>query len=178
MALIERFFPVEMYAFNFFDRIFAEMEREFMDMDQEMARMRGQMHQLVPMHTSVPRDIKDVAIHPSLPIVEEKGQTKLKLEFDVHKFKPEEVKVKVIGDNILQVEAIHETKTDTTHEQYSYFRQYQLPKGVDANQVKPSLTKDGVLTIEAPAPALKPQERLVPIDFKKDEGKKEEAKKE
>jgi len=103
MALIERFFPVQMYTFNFFDQIFAEMEREFANMDQEMTRMRGQMHQLVPMHTSAPRDIKDVTIHPNLPIVEEKGQTKLKLEFDVHTFKPEEVKVKVIGDNILQV---------------------------------------------------------------------------
>jgi hypothetical protein len=101
MALMERFFPVHRHSFNFFDRFTADMEREFADMEAQMNKMRQQMIQLVP--RQVTQDVKELNIYPSVPIVEEQGQTKLKLEFNVHSFKPDEVVVKVVGDNILQV---------------------------------------------------------------------------
>ena len=49
---------------------------------------------------------------------------------------------------------------------HMYVRQYSLPKGVDVEHVRPSLTKDGVLTVEAPATSLSPTERLIPIEYK------------
>jgi len=47
-----------------------------------------------------------------------------------------------------------------------YVRQYSLPKGIDVDHVRPSLSKDGVLTVEAPATNLSPTERLIPIEYK------------
>ena len=44
--------------------------------------------------------------------------------------------------------------------------QYTLPKGILTDKLKPTMSKDGVLTVEAPAPQLKPQEKLIPIEFK------------
>jgi len=46
-----------------------------------------------------------------------------------------------------------------------YVRQYSLPKGIDVDHVRPSLTNDGVLTVEAPATSLSPTERLIPIEY-------------
>ena len=67
---------------------------------------------------------------------------------------------------LLQVNAKSEEKTDTSYSSQVYMRQYQLPPGVNPNTLKPSLTQDGVLSIEAPAPALKQKEKLIPIDYK------------
>ena len=111
MSLTERFFPVMRHDFNFFDAQAAYMEREFRQrenqvetlqqhMDRQMAAMRSCMFQLIP---SDPNDVAISEIETNRPIVEEKGETKLKLEFNVQGFKPEEIKVKVLGNNILQV---------------------------------------------------------------------------
>ena len=69
--------------------------------------------------------------------------------------------------NCWQVHAEHEEKGDAGDmKRCMYVRQYSLPRGVDAEHVRPSLTKDGVLTVEAAAPSLSPTERLIPIEFK------------
>ena len=76
----------------------------------------------------------------------------------------------------LQVSAEHEEtneKGETRHRMY--VRQYRLPKGVDVEHVRPSLSKDGVLTIEAPAPGLAPSERLVPIRYNANDSGSETA---
>ena len=66
-----------------------------------------------------------------------------------------------------QVRAEHKEKTDSGEFRKCLFvRQYSLPSGVDVEHVRPTLTKDGVLTIEAPAPTLQPNQRLIPIKDK------------
>jgi HSP20 family molecular chaperone IbpA len=173
MSLTERFFPVMRHDFNFFDAQAAYMEREFRQrenqvetlqqhMDRQMAAMRSCMFQLIP---SDPNDVAISEIETNRPIVEEKGETKLKLEFNVQGFKPEEIKVKVLGNNILQVHARSDTKTESGETHRMFVRQFSLPKGVEADKIRPMLTKDGVLTIEAPAPQLKPTEKLIPIQY-------------
>ena len=83
------------------------MEREMMSMQEHMDRqfnqMRSRMFQLAPYE---PAGNNIIEIKPSHPIVEEKGETKLKLDFNVQGFKPEEVQVKILGDNILQVRVL------------------------------------------------------------------------
>ena len=69
---------------------------------------------------------------------------------------------------LFQVSAEHEEKNDQGETRRRlYLRQYRLPKGVDVDHLKPSLSKDGVLTIEAPATGLAPREKLVPIEYEK-----------
>jgi Hsp20/alpha crystallin family len=69
----------------------------------------------------------------------------------------------------LQVCAEHEETNDKGETRRRlYVRQYRLPKGVDVEHLRPSLSKDGVLTIEAPATGLAPSERLLPIQYQTD----------
>jgi len=64
------------------------------------------------------------------------------------------------------VHAEHEEKSEAGDmKRRLYVRQYSLPKGVDVDHVRPSLSKDGVLTVEAAATSLSPVERLVPIEY-------------
>lgn len=168
MALIEKFFDIHHSELNFFDRMFhdaaAEMEAQML----QMQRMREQMYQLLP-HDPL-GDTLAAEMAPRVPIVEERGETKLKLEFNVHNFRPEEVQVKILGNNILQVRAEHEEKADSGEtKRRLYVRQYSLPKGVDVEHVRPILSKDGVLTVEAPAPTLSITERMIPIEYKHEE---------
>lgn len=155
-----RDFNVMRNGWNFFDDIY----RRVQDAQAEMHAMRNQMFRLLPQDLS---DIQKTELEPKgRVIVEEKGETKMKLEFDVHEFKPEEVKVKILGNNILQVTADHEEQSEGCHHRRTFVRQYSLPKGVDMEKLRPSLTNDGVLTIEAPATPLAPSERMIPIDYK------------
>jgi len=101
MALMEKFFDVHRTGFNFFDRYFQNAMLEMQAMDAEMARMRNQMFQLFPHNPE--GGALDTDMQPRVPVVEEHGESKLKLEFNVKDFRPDEVKVKILGNNILQV---------------------------------------------------------------------------
>jgi len=101
MALLEKFFEVNRTSLNFFDRYFQNAMVEMQSMDAEMSRMRNQMFQLFPHNPE--GGALDTDMQPRVPVVEEHGETKLKLEFNVKDFHPDEVKVKILGNNILQV---------------------------------------------------------------------------
>jgi len=87
-------------------------------------------------------------IHPS---EEESGQKELKLRFDVSQYSPEEIVVKTV-DNKLLVQAKHEEQSEGKTVFREYNREFQLPAGTDAEQIRSSLSKDGILTVEAPLP--------------------------
>jgi len=101
MALLEKFYDVRHTGLNFFDHYFQNTMLEMQAMEAEMAHMRDQMFQLFPHNPD--GGALDVDMQPRVPIVEERGETKLKLEFNVKDFRPDEVKVKILGNNILQV---------------------------------------------------------------------------
>jgi crystallin alpha B len=162
--------------FHFFDSFIANQVRQ---MDAEMERMRRHMFQLVPPellmtppslaeHEQATAEERRFEIEPQVPIVDDNGQRKLKMQFNVKDYKPEEVQVKMLENNVLQVCANHEEKLENGQTRRRLFiRQYRLPKGVEVDQLKPSLSQDGVLTVEAPAPSLQPTERLIPIEYTK-----------
>lgn len=66
---------------------------------------------------------------------------------------------------MLKVTAHREDKDESGVSRIRYLRKYSIPEGIDKEHIKPTLTKDGVLIIEAPAPALKPKERMIPIEY-------------
>lgn len=101
MALIEKFFDIHHSGLNFFDHLFADAAAEMDAAFSQIEKMREQMFQLLP-HDPF-GDTLASEIAPRVPIVEERGETKLKLEFNVKDFRPEEVQVKILGSNILQV---------------------------------------------------------------------------
>lgn len=161
-SLVARDFNVMRGGWNFFDDVF----RRIQIAQAEMAAMRNQMFSLMPQDVT---DMSKMMIQPmGREFVEEQGQTKMKLEFDVHQFKPEDIKVKVLENNILEVEADHEERSDTGFRKRTFHRHYTMPKGVDTNSIHPSLTNDGVLIVEANASGLQPSERMIPIEHKKE----------
>lgn len=100
------------------------------------------------------------------PLIQNEGDSKcLKLRFDVNQYAPEEIVVKTI-DNKLMVQAKHEEKSDTKSVYREYNREFLLPKGTNPEMIRSSLSKDGILTVEAPLPALEQPERMIPIKQK------------
>ncbi|KAJ8878935.1 hypothetical protein PR048_019538 [Dryococelus australis] len=63
---------------------------------------------------------------------------------------------------LFQVHAKHEEKTESKSVYREYNREFMLPKGTNPETIKSSLSKDGVLTVEAPLPAIE-GEKLIPI---------------
>ena len=88
--------------FHFFDQYIADYYRQ---MALEMERMRRHMFQLAPPEMMMIPTCDGVCseLEPIVPVVEENGERKLKMEFNVRDYKPEEVKVKMLGNNVLQV---------------------------------------------------------------------------
>merc|ERR1719187_667594 len=85
-------------------------------------------------------------------IAEEEGAVKeLKLRFDVSQYTPEEIMVKTV-DNKLLVHAKHEESAGGKSVYREYNREFLLPQGTNPELIKSSLSKDGVLTVEAPLP--------------------------
>jgi len=101
------------------------------------------------------------------PLIEDSEDGKvLKLRFDVTQYVPEEIVVKTV-DNRLQVHAKHEEKSENRSVFREYNREFLLPKGTNPELIRSSLSKDGVLTVEAPLPqpAIEAgSERRIPID--------------
>nr|CAH7724075.1 unnamed protein product [Callosobruchus chinensis] len=79
------------------------------------------------------------------------GKDKFQANLDVQQFKPEEITVKVTGDNVLTIEGKHEEKPDEHGHIYRHFvRRYTVPKNFDIGKVESKLSSDGVLSITAP----------------------------
>ncbi|XP_031627584.1 heat shock protein beta-1 isoform X2 [Contarinia nasturtii] len=118
---------------------------------------------LSPLRTQIPKQnyISDL----NSPLIQDEGDSKvLKLRFDVSQYAPEEIVVKTVDQKLL-VHAKHEEKSDTKSVYREYNREFLLPKGVNPEQIRSSLSKDGVLTVDAPlpTPALTAGEKLIPI---------------
>lgn len=86
---------------------------------------------------------------------------------DVSAFAPNEVTVKAVDDNSVVIQAKHEERADEHgYISRSFSRRYMLPKDVQVESIKSSLSADGVLTVTAPKKAPEPpksNERVVPI---------------
>lgn len=68
----------------------------------------------------------------------------------------------------MQVHAKHEEKGDNRSVYREYNREFLLPKGTNPEMIRSSLSKDGVLTVEAPLPTIENREgdRRIPIQHK------------
>lgn len=80
-----------------------------------------------------------------------------------HKSKQRATQVTRCHFRLLQVHAKHEEKTESKSVYREYNREFLLPKGTNPESIKSSLSKDGVLTVEAPLPAIGSGEKLIPI---------------
>lgn len=92
-------------------------------------------------------------------------KNKFQANLDVQQFKPEEITVKLSGDNIVTIEGKHEEKEDEHGFISRHFvRKYVLPKNCNTSQLQSKLSSDGILTITAPTVDAKEGEhKTIPI---------------
>lgn len=79
---------------------------------------------------------------------------KYKMMIDVKDFKPEDINVKTIDDTVV-VEGKIEKKEGNAISTQKFTRRFILPSGVNLNAISSALSRDGVLTINAPKLAIK-----------------------
>ncbi|CAH1159758.1 unnamed protein product [Phaedon cochleariae] len=89
---------------------------------------------------------------------------KFQVNLDVQQFKPEEITVKLTGENTVTIEGKHE-ETEDEHGFISrhFVRRYVLPKNCDVGQLQSKLSSDGVLTISAPTVNQSIEHKEIPI---------------
>lgn len=178
----KRNIPIKLGDFSVIDTEFSSIRERFdsemKKMEEEMARFRSDLmnresnfFETTTSSTtsnagsSLKQPQSQSAADISSPLIQEDGDNKvLKLRFDVSQYAPEEIVVKTV-DNKLLVHAKHEEKTDTKTVYREYNREFLLPKGCNPEHIKSSLSKDGVLTVDAPLPqgALTAGETMIPI---------------
>lgn len=159
--------------FGFFDRqrdLFSTWLKEFDDdwksMDFEASRSRFD-RQLEQIRKDLFKlDTGSSMLKVDSPfITDPTGKKKLSLRFDCSQFKPEEISVKTM-DKRLCVHAKHVEESPGRKVYREFTRDYTLPQAVDPLCLTSTLSKDGVLQIEAPAPLSveAPREFLIPIE--------------
>ncbi|XP_023018949.2 alpha-crystallin B chain-like [Leptinotarsa decemlineata] len=96
-------------------------------------------------------------------VIQDKEKFQVKL--DVQDFKPEEIVVKTLNGNAIQIEAKHEEKhgEDKGFISKHLIRRFVLPRGHDLQNAVSSLSSDGVLTITAPKKIQEANEKVIPI---------------
>ncbi|EEC06453.1 heat shock protein beta-1-like [Ixodes scapularis] len=177
----ERRVPIQKSELSILDNEFSSIrerfEAEMKKMEEEMSRFRSQLldherdffSRAPGSQTGLGTGSKTWLDGMNSPLIQdaEDGSKQLKLRFDVSQYVPEEIVVKTV-DNRLQVHAKHEEKSENRSVYREYNREFLLPKGTNPEQIRSSLSKDGILTIEAPLPALEApnRERTIPIDKK------------
>ncbi|CAC5391953.1 unnamed protein product [Mytilus coruscus] len=165
-----RIVPVKRYDWNFFDKqmdMFPSFKDNFdkdffsdvksTSMDEEIARMKREMFNLTTPESS---------LKVEQPFVQDfTGDKKMALRFDCSQFNPEEIQVKTM-DKQLTVHAKHEEVSPGRKVFREFTKSYTLPQDVDPLSLKSSLTKDGFLQVEAPAPktCIARKEIFIPIE--------------
>ena len=166
---------------------FRAMERQMREMERQMEEMFVRFRRLAPIDAGAGAGAMIPQQHNYVesrghgwsngndkwqfenPIITDRdGTRKLKLTFDVRQFRPEEISVKTM-DQQLVVQAKHKEDSESSKVYREYNRKFLLPPSVNPETMKSILSPEGVLSIEAPVnPALDaPRERLVPIEHVK-----------
>ena len=176
----KRNIPIKLGDFSVIDTEFSSIRERF---DSEMRKMEEEMakfrHELMNREANFfestsattnsalsARPKQNYISDMNSPLIQEDGDNKvLKLRFDVSQYTPEEIVVKTVDQKLL-VHAKHEEKSDTKSVYREYNREFLLPKGVNPESIRSSLSKDGVLTVDAPLPALTSGETMIPITHK------------
>jgi len=127
----------------------SSISREF---DHKMSQMQHEFDRVINssfwrpfLHNEHPSAVESYRLRN--PIVEEDGVKKFKLEFDVRRYKPEDVKISTDSDkNTLTIEAKYFDDNSKIESQ----RTISVPEGVNPSDITCTYKSDGVLILEAP----------------------------
>uniref|UniRef100_U5EET0 Protein lipidation n=1 Tax=Corethrella appendiculata TaxID=1370023 RepID=U5EET0_9DIPT len=174
----KRNIPIKLGDFSVIDTEFASIRERFdsemRKMEEEMSKFRSELMNresnffettsstTTSNASALSRPPQNQVADINSPLIQEDGDNKvLKLRFDVSQYAPEEIVVKTVDSKLL-VHAKHEEKSDTKSVYREYNREFLLPKNCNPELIKSSLSKDGILQVDAPLP-LTAGENLIPI---------------
>jgi len=80
----------------------------------------------------------------------EDSKKQLVLGVNCESFKPEEIKVSINKDNMLEISGNHEEKSDHSYVKRQFSRKFALPNNSIQEKMNCSLTSSGVLKISIP----------------------------
>jgi len=145
------------FGMNFGLGVPQEVRRELWNMENEMNRLMSNVYG----GTRGFLQPSEVAAQAEL------DRDKFKVSLDVSHFRPEDVTVKQVDNNLL-VEGKHEERQDPHgFVSRTFTRRYVLPNDIKAEGVRCEWSPNGLLTIEAPRLALPAsQARQLPITNK------------
>lgn len=86
---------------------------------------------------------------------------KFQVKLDMQSYAPEDIVVKTIDGNIIQIEAKHEREEETGFLSRQLIRKFVLPDGHDLKNVVSNLSSDGILTITSPKTVDSNQEETI-----------------
>ena len=178
----KRIIPIKLGDFSVIDTEFSSIRERFdaemRTMEDEMSKFRNQLMNresnffqpltggsTTALQSQMPKlNTNYNAADINSPLIQDDGDNKvLKLRFDVSQYTPEEIVVKTVDSKLL-VHAKHEEKSDSKSVYREYNREFLLPNGVNPEQIRSSLSKDGVLTVNAILPnQLAGGETVLPI---------------
>ncbi|KYO46669.1 heat shock protein beta-11-like [Alligator mississippiensis] len=156
------------YKVNYTSTIFAELEREVRwEMERTQDFMSGVQKLLAGEGSSNPSKEQEQSTNMTLPQGTDRGFT---ISQDIKGFAPEELTVKLVGKKVL-LTGKKEMQSEDSKGSFSYKfevfkREWDVPEGMDPNEVTCSISSEGQLRIEAPHQALTATpERNVPIQI-------------
>jgi len=118
--------------------------------ENEFDRMRQDFFTLKPAEKSQALATADLDTGvKSMYESDAEGKQHFRVRFDVSEFQPEEIQVKV-HENKLFVNAKHEESSSQTSVSREYSRQVDIPGNVDQEKLQCVLSKDGILSVDAP----------------------------
>ncbi|CAK9300514.1 unnamed protein product [Gordionus sp. m RMFG-2023] len=79
------------------------------------------------------------------------GRKLVKLQFDMINYQPNEIQV-LVDNDFLKIRAKHEEGGPNRSCYREYNREFTLPSVIRSNQIISHLSRDGILTVEAPLP--------------------------
>ncbi|XP_057664055.1 heat shock protein 23-like [Diorhabda carinulata] len=87
---------------------------------------------------------------------------KFQIQLNLQDFKPEQITIKTMNNNTIQIEAKHEEKQDENGFVLKHIvRRFAVPKGHDLQKASSALTSDGLLVITTPK--IPKEEKTIPI---------------
>ncbi|XP_074660274.1 major egg antigen-like [Tubulanus polymorphus] len=126
------------------------IEQRRMEWESEIERMRTEFFSLKPLDMGT--RMGAIERTDNLQTAFEQGQDgtpRFKIRFDVQQFNTDEIKVQTFERRLI-VKAKHtETRGNTTVSR-EFSRQVDLPGSVDVQSLQASVSKDGILVVEAP----------------------------
>lgn len=101
----------------------------------------------------------------------------LQLSLDVGDFKPQDLKIQLVDDNHLVVEAVSESSGKDSYQKSHFKRWFKLPEDCKLDEIKSQLTDDNRLVIELPTnkPIEQQKARTIPIEMSKNAKKQVEG---